>query len=306
MPTLTKPRHFESLGKELADDPLGLGLSGMDDNAAAAALSAPQATQEPAPIDIDRVAQVLVDADKWLEIEGATRSAAPAVKTAATGLWTLLNSKRNVEVSPRGGALKRWVDVLVGADVLTAADVTALRSAARQEVRGVSRGLELGIGEIAWQFVWQVRNPTKKPPWLAAFEGPGHALAIADTTGQVITTQTITNLSSVWSAEQDFGANTVVSGVEAYFTVTGFASAPATGGNMLITALPYYSTGGTAFNSYLFQQPFYVSADALYNFHTYIGNFTSRYWMLGVENRAGYDTDASAVSAWVGYQKVTV
>ena len=303
MPTLTKPRHFESLGKELADDPLGLGLSGMDDNAAAAALSAPQATQEPAPIDIDRVAQVLVDADKWLEIEGATRSAAPAVKTAATGLWTLLNSKRNVEVSPRGGALKRWVDVLVGADVLTAADVTALRSAARQEVHGVSRGLELGIGEIAWQFVWQVRNPTKKPPWLAAFEGPGHALTITDASGQMITSQTVDVAASTSSIEQDFGANTSVSGVEFFFTVTGFAAVPT--GNMLVGVLPYYATGGTAFDSYTYTQPFYVSADAQYDFHAFVGNFTARFWKLIITNNTNQNTDESAVSAWVWYQKVT-
>lgn len=304
MPTLNKQVHLDALTQELTDDPSGLGLAGMTDKQAAQALTAPTQTPVVGVASSSDVARVLTERDKWQAVQVAA-DADTALGRTARGLYSLVMSPQvqELDASKTDGALIRSVNALVAGAVLDADDRSALRDAFTSNVAGPSRGRELGIGRIYWQFVWQARNPGVSLPWAAKFEGPGHALAFTDDSGQFITSQTINDGVEYLSAEEDLAANTIVAAIRYYFTVAGFAAAP--DGNMLARVQPYYGTGGTAFDSFLYQTPFYVDADAQFDFTGWFPNQIARWIKFGLYNDSGQNTDASAVDAWLWWQEIT-
>ncbi len=268
----------------------------------ASALSAPVSRRVPGPVAPATIANVLLERGKWQAVDEAADSAEVPGR-AARSLTRILQSPHVEELAASSGELKRLVNVLVAGEVLDEDDKAALHQASRVEVADPSRGQELGIGRIYWQFVWQVRNPGARIPWAAKFDGPGSALAFTNANAAVIATQTIASAAEALSAEQVLLANTIVPGIRYYFTVTGFASAPT--GTMLARIQPYYSSGGTAFDSFLYTTPFTVDADAQFDFTGWVPNQIARWFKFGITNNTDVNTDASAVSAWLWYQEIT-
>ena len=128
------------------------------------------------------------------------------------------------------------------------------------------------------------------------------ALAFTRTLFAAIATTTVNAAATALSAENDGGDNTIFEQIRAFLTVTGFAAAPT--GNMQIGLHPLHTSGGTVFNSSPNYAVFTVSADALYNFSTPAGQLPE-FFLIAVFNNTTQHTDASAVSAWLEYTKVT-
>jgi len=128
------------------------------------------------------------------------------------------------------------------------------------------------------------------------------ALAFTRTLFAAISGQLITNATTVTSAENDGGNNTVFEQVWGYLTVTGFASAPT--GNMQLGIVPLHTTAGTAFDDNIAYAVFTVSADAQYDFSVPFAS-RPRYCYVAIKNNTNVVTDAAAASAWIEYTKVT-
>jgi hypothetical protein len=128
------------------------------------------------------------------------------------------------------------------------------------------------------------------------------ALAFTRTLFAAIATTTCNAAATILSAENDGGDNTLFEQIRAFLTVTGFATTPV--GNMQIGLHPLHTTSGTVFDDRPNYAVFTVTADAQYDFSTPLSQMP-RYCKVAVFNNTTQNTDASAVSAWLEYTKVT-
>ena len=128
------------------------------------------------------------------------------------------------------------------------------------------------------------------------------ALAFTRTLFAAIATTTVNAAATALSAENDGGDNTIFEQIRAFLTVTGFAAAPT--GNMQIGLHPLHTSSGTVFDDNVAYAVFTVSADVQYDFSVPVSQMP-RFCKVGVFNNTNQNTDASAVSAWLEYTKVT-
>ena len=301
---LTKQALWEALGAEIAKP----RYSALPDVEIMAALNAPVETLVPASVPVSRLTEALLEREKWGVLQKA-RALVSKAGDAATALYGLLNAPRAddimVDAAAATGELKSMVAALVLGGVLDADDVTALRQACRVAQAGPSIGRLLAIGEVCLTHIYQARNNGDVPPW----KGPGGiksvgAAAITDASSVFLTDKETASGAYEWSAEIDGGASTIIGEVTVFVTIADWASAPT--GYVKLMALPFYATGGTAFDSAPPGPAFAVSADAQYDFFAGVHLPPCQYFQLGLYNGTNVAIDTDDLDAWYWLEKITV
>jgi hypothetical protein len=131
------------------------------------------------------------------------------------------------------------------------------------------------------------------------------ALVFSHFTTKVIDGATVNNGATGASAEQDMGADTVVDGLTAYVSVSGFAATPDGNDRMLLRIVPHHTSAGTDYDDQGWERVISVTADQAYDVATWFPQRIPRYFDVHLENDSGQNTDANGVSVWIEGVKVT-
>jgi len=300
---LVKKHLWEALGAEIAQ----LETSGeKSDRELLRLLNTPAETFVPGEVPVSRLVEVLLTREKWSAVVDARLAASPAGK-AASAFCALVDSRAadNIMVNAVGGELATMVAALKFGRILDDADEKAITDACRVSQSAPSIGREIAIGEVCATHVYQARNDGAVPEWKGDVGIRSlSAAAITDTAAQVITDAETAAGAYEWSAEIDGDASTLIDEVAVFATAADWAAAPT--GYVSLIALPFYATGGTAFDSAPPGASFAVSADAQYDFFAGLHLPPCRYFKVGVYNGSDQAIASNALDAWAYYEKITV